>query len=1054
MNTPLNARLGRYAPYIDYLQRAELDHQSGQLQPDEIRGANATAVDLTNSLPVTLCQIAGAARLPARKGEAGLLYRSADVLAGLHGQGEPLYFLILGRHQRTELYLGSTAGSEMAASIQTLLESQYPGVKMTPTGSEAETQRSVRSFLAGCGHAGILTGLPVALPAEDQPLLGTQLDRLIRGMAGAHWAYLVIAEPQDEAHIIEQKLAYFNEQNRLEQEEGFREFRESRASTIAGYYLQMLQEKHMILDSCLFDGGWQVQTYLAAPEARAYQRLKALVKSTFSGDVSKGVRLRVSDAPEVGKKMASFSPIFAPRPNPPTNELRTSGRNNGKYLTLLSSPALSALIHLPRLEMPGYFVRDAAVFDVASHTPDTEKSIELGQILDRGAPTGNAYRVRLQDLTRHALLVGITGAGKTNTGFYLLQQLANQTPAVPFLVIEPAKREYRRLRSHPDFKQDLQIFTVGEETQQAAPFRINPFEIRPGVPVQTHIDLLKSVFNASFGMWTPLPQVLERAIISIYLDKGWDPVQNTNRRGQENGGWHPEAQPTLTDLFNKIGELVPALGYDEEATRNVRTALETRINSLRVSAKGMMLDTPLSIPIETLIQTPTILELEGIGDDDEKVFLMGLILTRLYEYYRTQKASGSGLRHITVIEEAHRLLSNVQGGASAEVGNPRAKAVETFVNMLSEVRAYGEGFLVAEQIPTKLAPDVIKNTALKIMHRTVSADDRLAMGNAMNLANEQLRQVVALETGQAVVYGGGKYSDDNPILIRVPLAKNESQEAAPGDSVRRRWEAFIQRHSLAEIFAPYGTCQAHCQPLNPNCRQVKSWCLTPSLREAIQRVLLSLTAYQTMQEGDPGTIDKGLQTLTHRIQSAAPGASLDSEDFRCALTHLAYDFLRQRAARRGWPFQAVTELAQSLLPPLTSLISQRPQMAAFADFSGRFAGYALREHGPFEGCDQLCPTASGQRLCLFQEAAAGFCRQSHFKDAYEAAEYSTTALLSLANRYGNRIIALGPEAYLARCAGLCFVVQAADADPELSVVARRNLLIPLVEAAQAPDQDA
>ena len=73
----------------------------------------------------------------------------------------------------------------------------------------------------------------------------------------------------------------------------------------------------------------------------------------------------------------------------------------------------------------------------------------------------------------------------------------------------------------------------------------------------------------------------------------------------------------------------------------------------------MMLDTHLSIPMETLIHKPTILELEGIGDDDEKVFFMGLILTRLYEYYRTQQTNSDALRHITVIEEAHRLLSNV-----------------------------------------------------------------------------------------------------------------------------------------------------------------------------------------------------------------------------------------------------------------------------------------------------------------------------------------------------------------------------------------------------------
>ena len=123
---------------------------------------------------------------------------------------------------------------------------------------------------------------------------------------------MVIAEPKEESEVIEQKLAYYNEQNRLEQEEGFREFRESRISTIAGYYDQLLKEKHFILDSCLYDGGWVVQTYLCALEDHTFRRLKALVKSTFSSDVSKGVRLRVIDAPDMGEKIASFSPVSAP----------------------------------------------------------------------------------------------------------------------------------------------------------------------------------------------------------------------------------------------------------------------------------------------------------------------------------------------------------------------------------------------------------------------------------------------------------------------------------------------------------------------------------------------------------------------------------------------------------------------------------------------------------------------------------------------------------------------------------------------------------------------
>ena len=47
--------------------------------------------------------------------------------------------------------------------------------------------------------------------------------------------------------------------------------------------------------------------------------------------------------------------------------------------------------------------------------------------------------------------------------------------------------------------------------------------------------------------------------------------------------------------------------------------------------------------------------------------------------------------------------------------------------------------MIADQIPSRLAPDVVKNTTLKIAHRTVSLDDRTALGGAMAMDDEQAR---------------------------------------------------------------------------------------------------------------------------------------------------------------------------------------------------------------------------------------------------------------------------------------------------------------------------
>jgi Bacterial protein of unknown function (DUF853) len=128
-----------------------------------------------------------------------------------------------------------------------------------------------------------------------------------------------------------------------------------------------------------------------------------------------------------------------------------------------------------------------------------------------------------------------------------------------------------------------------------------------------------------------------------------------------------------------------------------------------------------------------------------------------------------GLRHVIVLEEAHRLLRAGREGASAY-------AVELFAGLLAEIRAYGEGIIIAEQIPAKLVPDAVKNTALKVLHRLPAADDRQLVGATMNLDPDQSRHVVSLPPGEAAVFAEGM---DRPLRIRVPYG---GQRERPADS--------------------------------------------------------------------------------------------------------------------------------------------------------------------------------------------------------------------------------------------------------------------------------
>ena len=123
-----------------------------------------------------------------------------------------------------------------------------------------------------------------------------------------------------------------------------------------------------------------------------------------------------------------------------------------------------------------------------------------------------------------------------------------------------------------------------------------------------------------------------------------------------------------------------------------------------------------------------------------------------------------------------------------------------FAGLLAEIRAYGEGLVIAEQIPDRLVPDVIKNTAVKITHRLPAADDREAVGATMNMTQAQNRFLVTLNPGEAAVFADGM---DFPLLTRMPdgTAREAAGEAA-GEAATATPAGVVRPRSI--------TCGADC----------------------------------------------------------------------------------------------------------------------------------------------------------------------------------------------------------------------------------------------------
>lgn len=435
----------------------------------------------------------------------------------------------------------------------------------------------------------------------------------------------------------------------------------------------------------------------------------------------------------------------------------------------ITSEELSLIASPPIESIPGYEIQKMPALSLTDNI--NSSGMVLGSIADHGNPISNTHiSLSENDLNKHLFVCGLTGSGKTTTVKHLLKNLTKKEK-IPFLVLESAKRDYRQLLADEVFKENLMIFTIGDAT--VSPLRFNPFYIQKGVHPLVHIDYLKAIFNASFSLYGPMPSIVEKCLHAVYIKKGWDlttgihPYFLNSKKEYEEGKYnYPEHYycfPTLTDLKNEIDRYIKTeLDYKGELRDNIRTAIIVRLESLCVGAKGLMFNTHDFFTIDTLLSKNTILEMENLADDDDKAFFVGLILVLISEYRQKENPAvnpgigNKGLRHFMVIEEAHRLLKNVETERTSEMmGNPKGKAVEVFCNVISEMRSLGQGVAVVEQIPSKIAPDVIKNSNTKIVHRLVAKDDQLLLAGSLSIDDYEALYLNRLNTGHALCHKEG-----------------------------------------------------------------------------------------------------------------------------------------------------------------------------------------------------------------------------------------------------------------------------------------------------------
>ena len=396
---------------------------------------------------------------------------------------------------------------------------------------------------------------------------------------------------------------------------------------------------------------------------------------------------------------------------------------------------------LPFVTLPTLYSGESIEMPKETAPDHDDNGLFLGKDSD-----GYKVYIPLKNLPKHAFLAGVPGSGKTNSMLHLATTLYSNF-GIPFLILEPAKQEYRALVNKPEMK-GITVFSPSSGTKFL--LHINPFQFPKKMALAEHIGNLKNVFDGAFSMDPPMPFLLDRAIERVYRNKGWLPYMLNN-------GDLP--YPTMGELYTTLEKILDETDYEGEVKGNLKSVLQVRIGSLLSREMGDVFDVPEStIAPDDWLKRPAVIELEAMGSGPANflsLMLSTLIRESLKMNPQPKEAKENGPRHVIFFEEAHNLIGPKAQKEGGEGADPKIAATAFIVKMLAEVRNLNEAIIIADQLPTAMAPEVIKNTSLKLGHRMTSQDDRQLLGGTMSADDVQLERMATFSQGKTLcIYEG------------------------------------------------------------------------------------------------------------------------------------------------------------------------------------------------------------------------------------------------------------------------------------------------------------
>lgn len=339
---------------------------------------------------------------------------------------------------------------------------------------------------------------------------------------------------------------------------------------------------------------------------------------------------------------------------------------------------------------------------------------------------------------KHLGVFGNTGSGKTCTVVSIVQNYIRKNPQkdIKFIVLD-VNGEYRRA-----FEETEAEYIPFEDLRFHHSILSNPeygrlFRAAEGVQYPALRDCIKSLKedNDNWDL-TDIPETIEKWIIdNTYND----------RNGQKDVFTKNNISGNLRTMMLRIDGILAE--QDLMSVINCSDGIQTMDTILNTNKKVIILDLQVS--------------------SDSLDIVVYLLFKAIYVY----KSQNRNTTHLSlVLEEAHRYINT-----DAE----ESRLGSYYIDKLSrEGRKFGVGLIIASQIPSMLAYEVVSQCNSVIMHKITSKRDMEFLRGVLRVSNDTFYlQMSALEKQHAIACGEAFPNDS---IVRIhdanPLPRSNDPE--------------------------------------------------------------------------------------------------------------------------------------------------------------------------------------------------------------------------------------------------------------------------------------